>query len=46
MDLLIFLLEAELVPGRYPETPQSYILINDGKGNFSDQTANNMAGAF
>jgi hypothetical protein len=25
-------------PGRYPETPESYILINDGKGNFTDQT--------
>lgn len=29
-----------VVPGRYPETPQSYILINDGKGHFSDQTKN------
>ena len=29
-----------VVPGSYPETPQSYILINDGKGNFSDQTEN------
>ncbi|MBC7828939.1 MAG: VCBS repeat-containing protein [Chitinophagaceae bacterium] len=27
-----------VVPGRYPETPRSYILINDGKGNFTDQT--------
>ncbi len=27
-----------VVPGRYPEKPSSYILINDGKGNFSDQT--------
>jgi enediyne biosynthesis protein E4 len=27
-----------VVPGRYPETPKSYILINDGKGNFLDQT--------
>ena len=27
-----------VVPGRYPEPPESYILINDGKGNFSDQT--------
>lgn len=29
-----------VVPGRYPEAPRSYILINDGKGNFSDQTQN------
>ncbi len=28
-----------VIPGRYPETPQSYVLINDGKGNFSDQTS-------
>ena len=27
-----------VVPGRYPEAPKSYILINDGKGNFIDQT--------
>jgi len=27
-----------LVPGRYPEPCKSYILINDGKGNFSDST--------
>ena len=27
------------VPGRYPETPQSYLLVNDGKGHFTDQTA-------
>jgi hypothetical protein len=27
-----------VIPGRYPETPQSYLLINDGKGNFTDQT--------
>ncbi len=27
-----------VVPGRYPEIPASYILINDGKGNFSNQT--------
>lgn len=29
-----------VMPGRYPETPQSYLLINDGKGNFTDQTIN------
>jgi hypothetical protein len=27
-----------VVPGRYPEVPESYLLINDGKGHFSDQT--------
>lgn len=27
-----------VVPGRYPEAPQSYILINDGKGHFTDET--------
>ncbi|MFD1145203.1 VCBS repeat-containing protein [Larkinella insperata] len=29
-----------VIPGRYPETPPSFLLINDGKGNFKDQTAN------
>lgn len=28
-----------VIPGRYPETPESYILINDGKAHFTDQTA-------
>ncbi|MGY4539857.1 hypothetical protein ACVW0P_004298 [Mucilaginibacter sp. UYNi724] len=27
-----------VIPGRYPETPESYILINDGKGHFTNQT--------
>lgn len=27
-----------VIPGRYPETPTSYVLINDGKGHFTDQT--------
>lgn len=27
-----------VVPGRYPETPQSYLLVNDGKGNFTNVT--------
>ncbi|OOQ59754.1 VCBS repeat-containing protein [Mucilaginibacter pedocola] len=28
-----------VIPGRYPETPESYLLINDGKGHFTDVTA-------
>ena len=28
-----------VIPGRYPEPPASYLLINDGKGRFTDQTA-------
>lgn len=27
-----------ITPGRFPEIPRSYILMNDGKGNFSDKT--------
>ncbi|GEO10588.1 hypothetical protein SAE01_30840 [Segetibacter aerophilus] len=27
-----------VIPGRYPELPRSYILINNGKGQFTDQT--------
>jgi hypothetical protein len=27
-----------LTPGKYPVAPRSYILINDGKGNFTDAT--------
>lgn len=27
-----------VIPGRYPETPKSYLLMNDGKGHFSEQT--------
>ncbi len=29
-----------VIPGRYPETPESFLLINDGKGNFSNQIQN------
>jgi len=32
------------VPGRYPETPVSYLLINDGKGHFTNQVASMAAG--
>ena len=28
-----------VIPGRYPETPQSYLLLNDGKAQFTDRTA-------
>ncbi|MBU1822437.1 MAG: VCBS repeat-containing protein, partial [Bacteroidetes bacterium] len=28
-----------VVPGRYPELPESYILVNDGRGNFTNRTA-------
>jgi hypothetical protein len=27
-----------VVPGRYPEIPRSFILLNDGNGNYTDQT--------
>lgn len=30
----------QVIPGRYPESPRSYILINDGMGNFKDETEN------
>jgi hypothetical protein len=28
-----------VIPGQYPETPSSYLLIGDGKGHFTDRTA-------
>ncbi|MEM9846908.1 MAG: VCBS repeat-containing protein [Bacteroidota bacterium] len=30
---------SRVVPGRYPESPNSYLLINDRAGDFIDQTA-------
>jgi hypothetical protein len=35
MDLFV---GGRVVPGRYPVTPESKILLNDGKGNFTDVT--------
>ena len=29
-----------VIPGRFPEPPRSYILLNDGEGNFKDETEN------
>ncbi|MEZ4826230.1 MAG: VCBS repeat-containing protein [Bacteroidia bacterium] len=26
-----------VIPGEYPQTPDSYLLLNDGKGHFTDQ---------
>jgi enediyne biosynthesis protein E4 len=28
-----------VIPGRYPETPASFLLLNDGKGKFTDHTS-------
>ena len=33
-----------LVPGRYPSSPPSYILENDGKGNFTDTGSSVISG--
>jgi enediyne biosynthesis protein E4 len=32
-----FFVGGRTIPGQYPEIPQSYLLINDGKGNFTDR---------
>ncbi len=36
MDLFI---GGRVMPGAYPKTPPSFIMLNDGKGKFSDATA-------
>jgi hypothetical protein len=33
-----------VIPGKYPEAPDSYLFMNDGKGNFTDQTTRLAAG--
>lgn len=35
MDLFV---GARVIPGEYPEIPQSFLLINDGSGKFTDST--------
>lgn len=34
---------ARVVPGQYPAAPQSHVLLNDGKGHFTDVTARQSA---
>lgn len=33
-----FFIGGRVIPGRYPETPESFLLLNDGKGHFTNIT--------